>query len=90
MSRQLAFGTIALIGVATATINAAASICLASLGFSFMSFAWASAISAIAGMLLYLYAWNDSSIFRHANPRLPRRNRVRGIRQRDGCIVSGR
>jgi O-antigen/teichoic acid export membrane protein len=71
MSRQLAFGTIALIGVVTATINAAASIWLASLGFSFMSFAWASAISAIAGMLLYLYAWNDSSIFR---------TRVRGCR----------
>ena len=63
MSRRLAFGTIALIGAVTATINAAASIWLASLGFSFMSFAWASVISAIAGMLLYFYAWKDSSIF---------------------------
>jgi O-antigen/teichoic acid export membrane protein len=72
MSRRLAFGTLALIGVATATINAAASICLASLGFSFMSFAWASVISAIAGMLLYFYAWKDSTIFRM---------RIRGCRE---------
>jgi O-antigen/teichoic acid export membrane protein len=64
MSRRLAFGPLALIGVATTLINAAASICLASLGFSFMSFAWAGVISALAGMLLYFYAWKDSSIFR--------------------------
>lgn len=64
MSRQLEFGTIALIGTATAAVNAAASVGLAALGFSFMSFAWASAISAIAGMVLYLYVWKDRSIFR--------------------------
>jgi O-antigen/teichoic acid export membrane protein len=64
MSRQLAFGAIALISVATAAVNALASICLAALGFSFMSFAWATAISAIAGMLLYLCAWKDTTIFR--------------------------
>ena len=67
MSRRLAFGTIALIGFVTAAVNAVVSICLAELGFSFMSFAWAGAISAIAAMVLYLYAWKDRSIFR---PRL--------------------
>jgi O-antigen/teichoic acid export membrane protein len=64
MSRQLAFGTIALISVVTAVVNAAASVCLAAFGFSFMSFAWAGAISGIAGTLLYLYTWKDRSIFR--------------------------
>jgi O-antigen/teichoic acid export membrane protein len=64
LSRQMAFGTIALIGVWTASINAAASICLAALGFSYMSFAWAGAVSAVAGMALFLRCWKDRSIFR--------------------------
>jgi len=68
MSRQMAFGTIALIGFVTASVNAVASIFLAMLGFSFMSFAWAGAVSAVAGMLLYFYVWTDRSIFR-LNPR---------------------
>jgi len=68
MSRQMAFGTIALIGFVTASVNAVASIFLAMQGFSFMSFAWAGAVSAVAGMLLYFYVWTDRSIFR-LNPR---------------------
>jgi O-antigen/teichoic acid export membrane protein len=64
MSRQMAFGAIALISVLTASVNAVTSICLAALGFSYMSFAWASAISAAAGMVLFLRCWKDWSIFR--------------------------
>jgi O-antigen/teichoic acid export membrane protein len=64
MSRRMAFGAIALISVVTAVVNAAASICLAMLGFSYMSFAWAGAISAAVAMLLYVYACRDRSILR--------------------------
>jgi O-antigen/teichoic acid export membrane protein len=64
MSRQMAFGKIAVIAAATALVNAATGIFLAILGYSFMSFAWASAVSAVASMLLYFYFWGDRSIFR--------------------------
>jgi len=64
MSRQMAFGTIARISVVTASANAIASIGLAILGFSYMSFAWASVISAAVGMLLCFHFWRDWSIFR--------------------------
>jgi O-antigen/teichoic acid export membrane protein len=64
MSRQLAFGRIAFISVVAASVNAGTSIVLAALGFSYMSFAWASAISAITATLLYLHYWRDRSIFR--------------------------
>ena len=62
--REMAFATIASIGVLTTTLNAAATILLAYLGFSFMSFAWASVISATTGLLLYLLLWRDLSIYR--------------------------
>jgi O-antigen/teichoic acid export membrane protein len=64
MSRNMAFGEIAIIGAVTASVSAIAGICLAVLGFSSMSFAWAGAISSIAAMFLYLYYWRDWSIFR--------------------------
>jgi O-antigen/teichoic acid export membrane protein len=64
MSRQMAFETIALISVVAASANAIASICLAILGYSYMSFAWASVISAAAGMYLCFHFWRDWSIFR--------------------------
>jgi len=64
MSRQMAFGLIALISIVTASVNAVASICLVILGFSYMSFAWASAVSAAAGMVLFFHYWKDWSIFR--------------------------
>jgi O-antigen/teichoic acid export membrane protein len=67
MSRSLAFGRIALITTATAAVNAGASIALALLGWGYMSLAWAAALSALAGMGLYLHFWRDWSIFR---PRL--------------------
>lgn len=62
--REMAFATIAGVGVVTTTLNAATTILLAYLGFSFMSFAWAGVVSAAAGLLLYLVLWKDLSIFR--------------------------
>ncbi len=62
--REMAFATIAAVGVATTTLNAATIILLAYLGFSFMSFAWAAVISAAAGLLLYQFIYRDLSIFR--------------------------
>lgn len=64
LRRRLAFGTIALFSVVTAIVYATTSVCLAAFGFRYMSFAWASAVSAMAEMALYLYAWKDLSIFR--------------------------
>jgi O-antigen/teichoic acid export membrane protein len=64
MWRELAFGRIALIGVVTAAVNGGAAIALALAGFSYMSFAWASVISGVAGMLLGLACRPDFSIFR--------------------------
>jgi O-antigen/teichoic acid export membrane protein len=64
MSRNLAFGRIAMISVATAAVNAGVSVSLAARGFGYMSFAWGSAVSTAVSMLLYLYSWKDRSIFR--------------------------
>ncbi len=64
MSREMAFGKIALIGVATALVSAVTSVCLALMGFSYMSFAWASSVSAAVGLALSLSYWKDWSIFR--------------------------
>jgi O-antigen/teichoic acid export membrane protein len=64
MSRNMAFGPIAMIGVAAATVNALVSVSLAARGFGYMSFAWGGAASTAVAMLLYLYQWKDRSIFR--------------------------
>jgi O-antigen/teichoic acid export membrane protein len=64
LSRQMAFGVIAANNVLTTVVSAACGILLAALGFGYMSLAWASAISAIAGMVMYLRVWQDWSIFR--------------------------
>lgn len=64
LSREMAFDVIARITVLTAAVNAVASIALAILGFSEMSLAWASAISAVAGALLSFRVWRDRSIFK--------------------------
>ena len=64
MSRNMDFGSLARIGVLTALANALVSVGLAVRGFGYMSFAWASAASTCAGMLMYLYAWKERSIFR--------------------------
>jgi O-antigen/teichoic acid export membrane protein len=64
MSRNLAFGPIAAISFISAFVNAAVSITLATRGFGYMSFAWASAVSTAVAMLAYLCFWKDRSIFR--------------------------
>jgi O-antigen/teichoic acid export membrane protein len=64
MSRRMAFGIIAANNVLTTVASAVCGIFLAARGFSYMSVAWAQAISAIVGMLMYLRIWNDWSIFR--------------------------
>ena len=63
-SREMAFDAIGRITVATAVANAIGSICLAILGFSYMSLAWAGVISAAVGSLLCLLSWSDRSIFK--------------------------
>jgi O-antigen/teichoic acid export membrane protein len=62
--REMAFATIASLSALTTTLNAGVTIFLAYLGFSFMSFAWASLVSTTTGLLLYLFLWRDLSIFR--------------------------
>jgi O-antigen/teichoic acid export membrane protein len=64
LSRHLAFGRLASIGVGAALVYAGVSVGLALRGFGYMSFAWASAASTVAGMLGYLFCWKDRSIFR--------------------------
>jgi O-antigen/teichoic acid export membrane protein len=64
MSRNLAFGPIAMTSVMMATVNAGVSVSLAARGYGYISFAWGSAVSTAVGMLLYLYQWKDRSIFR--------------------------
>ena len=67
----------------------AASIWLASLGVSFMSFAWARVISAIAGMMMYFYAWKDEETdFRHPRPRLPRKSSRSGAYDSATAVLS--
>ena len=64
MSREMAFGTLALISVMTTLLNGAAAVVLAIFGQSYMSFAWANFISAMAGMFLCYQFRPDLSIFR--------------------------
>jgi len=64
MSRQLAFGALALISVITAAVNAGVSVSLALRGYGYMSFAWGGAVSTAISMLLYLYCWKDRTIFK--------------------------
>jgi O-antigen/teichoic acid export membrane protein len=64
MSRSMLLGPIAAIGVAAAAMNAVAGVALAWQGFGYMSFAWAGALSAITGMLLFVFVWRDISIYR--------------------------
>jgi O-antigen/teichoic acid export membrane protein len=67
MSRSLHFGRIAFVTTMSAAINAGTGICLALLGWGYMSLAWGTAVSALAAMAFYLHFWRDWSIFR---PRL--------------------
>ncbi|WP_088347484.1 MULTISPECIES: lipopolysaccharide biosynthesis protein [Rhodomicrobium] len=64
LHREMAFGRIATINVTTTLIYALSTIVFATLGFSYMSFAWANFISGTCGMLLCFYFRPDFSIFR--------------------------
>jgi O-antigen/teichoic acid export membrane protein len=64
MTRKMSFGHVAAINIVTAITGSVATIILALLGFSFMSYAWASVFSSICGTLLGLYLWRDLSVFR--------------------------
>jgi O-antigen/teichoic acid export membrane protein len=64
MTREMRFGYVAAINTATAAVGAVVTIIFAVLGFSFMSYAWASVFSGVSGTCLALYLWRDFSVFR--------------------------
>jgi O-antigen/teichoic acid export membrane protein len=64
MTREMAFERLALIGAVTTVVSGTIGIVLASLGFSTMSYAWASVGSAAASVLLCFFFYPDLSIFR--------------------------
>lgn len=64
LARDLAFQKISAVNVATAAVNAGTLIVLASLGFSYLSFAWANVASGIAGALILLWLKPHFTMFR--------------------------
>ena len=64
LRRDMAFGILAFINTAAATVAAAASIILALAGFSFMSIAWATVAAAVTTTVLSIYFRPDMLIFR--------------------------
>src|SRR6516164_1969511 len=64
MTRDMAFDRLALISVVTALVNAITGIVLASLGFSALSYAWATVGGTAASVLLSFYFYPSWSIFR--------------------------
>jgi len=64
LRRDFRFGAISITNVTTSLLNAAVVVLLATLGFSYMSFAWANVASGIAGLSLLLFFRPDLSIFR--------------------------
>ena len=64
MQREMAFDKIAMITIVTTMTNAALTIILASLGYSYLSFALANVASASCGMLLGFYFRPQFSVFR--------------------------
>jgi O-antigen/teichoic acid export membrane protein len=64
LRREMAFGAIAVIAVVASLLNMATTVGLAMLGFSYMSLAWGSLVSATAGMLMMFMARPDFAIFR--------------------------
>jgi O-antigen/teichoic acid export membrane protein len=63
LSREMAFGKIAIISVSIASVDALARVSLSLAGLGSMSFPWAGAISAGCGMVFSLFCWKDRSIF---------------------------
>ena len=66
MRRDMAFGDIAVINIANATIFAGLSVTLAALGFSYMSFAWAWVAAAAVSGAVTIYYRPDFWVFRPA------------------------
>ncbi len=64
LRREMAFGKLAFINVTRVALNAGVTILLASLGFSYMSFAWAFLVSEAVAACLSLLIWPDRSIFK--------------------------
>jgi O-antigen/teichoic acid export membrane protein len=64
MSREMAFGSHALVSISMSLAGGLTSIVLASLDFSYMSFAWASVASAVVGSSLCYFFRSDRSIYR--------------------------
>lgn len=64
LRRDLAFGSLAIISLATLSTHAVVVIVLSASGFSFMSFAWAWLASILATLALCLWYRRDVSIFR--------------------------
>ncbi|AGK57589.1 exopolysaccharide exporter [Hyphomicrobium denitrificans 1NES1] len=64
LRRNMAFGTLAIINISGAAVGASVTLALASLGFSYMSFAWATLASTITIAIMSLFFWRDWSIFR--------------------------
>ena len=61
--RELGFGKVALVNVTGAALTAGVTIALASLGFSYMSFAWAQLIATIGGGFLAFFLRPDLGVF---------------------------
>ena len=66
LRRDMAFGTVASIQTASATVTAVATAWLAFAGFSYMSYAWAAVTAAVASTVLAFYFRPDLSILRPA------------------------
>ena len=66
LRRDMAFGTVASIQTASATVTAVATAWLAFAGFSYMSYAWAAVAAAVASTALAFYFRPDLSILRPA------------------------
>jgi O-antigen/teichoic acid export membrane protein len=64
LSRDLEFHKLAAIDVSTTLVGAVSAICLALLGFSYMSLAWGGALGAATWTALGFYVRRDFSIYR--------------------------
>jgi O-antigen/teichoic acid export membrane protein len=64
LSREMSFGTLALMDVLTTLLNMAATLTMVILGFSYMSFAWAGVISAAAWLIMGFCVRRDLTIYR--------------------------
>ena len=63
MKREMQFGTMAAINLCALLVNTVVTVGLVMLGFSFMSFAWANAVSGVLALVLALYVRPDFSLF---------------------------